>query len=290
MAPHRFLQAEEYSWPFETCQDAGEAYEALTYSQRIESGEPLAQAIVDLCGKEIERDNENAEALYFYGDALRRTGSDSGRFYLETAARMENPRALKMFADIALNNSHLSPEYAKHAFEWLTKAAAQGDIEAKARMAFMIYEGNGTPQNKEKGRNMLRKQAEYGNREAIVRFSSVLLAEGRVPESLDLLKSIASKDYPVALFDYGHTLNRRGEQEGTKRKGLAMMTEAAKTGNWYAMFSLGMYFLDGPQLLNPESRTKNIENAKFWLCRCGEGCKRVIKSEIDPIYECPPNP
>ncbi|MDR0486147.1 MAG: hypothetical protein LBH29_05415 [Elusimicrobiota bacterium] len=60
------------------------------------------------------------------------------------------------------------------AFKWHSRAAAQGDISAKYKIALMLYEGNGVKQDKKKAVKIIKEMQNAGDEEAIAFLNKML--------------------------------------------------------------------------------------------------------------------
>lgn len=129
---------------------------------------------------------------------------------------------------------------------WFEKAAAKGNGEALAELAFFYENGITLPKDSKKAANLLKDAVGYGCDEALFSLALHYLDEGKEDEALPYMEAAAAKGEERALYLAGMMYLQGRGTEPDRRKAIDYLKEAADHGSEEAVEELqkqGRYFI-----------------------------------------------
>jgi len=183
------------------------------------------------------------------------------------AARLDIPMERLSREDGAVLAVQVLSEYG---VEDIRAAAAAGDPVALYMMGFFQTYGIGLKRDAAAGLAWLEKAAATGH-PAGQTLLGYQLAEGGREErarALDLFEKASAQGYAKAKSQLGHALITGALGKVDRKRGMALLRDAADAGHLYALFALARYGDAAEQIpLLEKAEAQGLPSASDWLCR-----------------------
>lgn len=143
------------------------------------------------------------------------------RFYWNSKAAEQGfaPAQTSLGLGYLIGKPPFSKDYSK-AKEWFSKAAEQGDSGAQAELGEMYFYGEGVPQDREKGIELLRLSAEqgdkYGSAKGILEAHGIDVAKSNISEKLLAASALAALIYGMSQGSPDSGSNSNSSQEDSE--------------------------------------------------------------------------
>ncbi len=152
---------------------ARQVYMRYDFAGHRPQAEAWAQKFISLLTEKSSEGNSkammNLAYIYLQGDALIPADREKAMLWLQSAKAAENAQACIVLAHL-YNTEQKQEEAAKeyrHAFAIYEKRAADGDVDAKLKMADMLFTGLGIQGDPDRAVTIYKELAEQDNRTAL---------------------------------------------------------------------------------------------------------------------------
>lgn len=166
--------------------------------------------------------------------------------------RPSNPYARYQLAKIILADSAAEPEQLRTALEWLTEAAAAGQVQSQYELGRIYRDGRGVEKDALLAAALLTRAAEQDSDAAAYALGVLLLTGGEglakdVPSALSWLRHSAEDGNQYAQYRLGRLLLQGEEVPREIEEAVRWLTASAEQGNQYAQYTLGKLYLMGKE-------------------------------------------
>ena len=167
--------------------------------------------------------------------------------------RPSNPYARYQLAKIILADPAAEPEQLRTALEWLTEAAAAGQVQSQYELGRIYRDGRGVEKDALLAAAWLTKAAEQDSDAAAYALGVLLLTGGEglakdVPSALSWLRHSAEDGNQYAQYRLGKLLLQGEEVPREIEEAVRWLTASAERGNQYAQYALGKLYLMGKEV------------------------------------------
>jgi TPR repeat protein len=123
--------------------------------------------------------------------------------------------------------------------------AQEGDANCQVFVGWMLYEGCGVEKNQSMAFGWFQRAASVGSANGAFCCGKYLLSQRRYADAIPYLRNAARTDYSPALLALGLChIDGRGEERNIE-KGLRLIEDAARLGNWMAKRQLAGFRIAG---------------------------------------------
>ncbi|CDZ76966.1 Putative beta-lactamase HcpC precursor [Legionella massiliensis] len=202
-------------------------------------------------------------AAYLYGFGAKKN-EDTARQYFIEAAKNGNAIAQYTLAEHFINTRNLNSK--KLGVIWLSKAAAQGDVNAEAKLGQMYVSGDVVTRDNEKGLELLVKAASKNSYAAMVALGELAVKQNQLDTAKDWLTKaadIAGTD-PQAELALARLYTDPKSTLFNPKTGFMWTLQAAQKGAKPAQQALSVMYKDGKGV------TANPQLAEQWLQKANE--------------------
>ena len=126
----------------------------------------------------------------------------------------------------------------RDAFDLYLKLASDGDPNCQAFLGWMYSEGIGTPRDSVEALRWFRQAASLGSARGAYHCANFLLAQKNYVEAMPYLRDAARLGFSPAVLRLGLCHLKGSGVEQDVPKGLRLVEDAARLGNWIAKRSL----------------------------------------------------
>lgn len=133
----------------------------------------------------------------------------------------------------------------KEAFEIYRKLAGGGDPNSQVFLGWMLSEGIGTTRNPDEAFRWFKQAASVGSARGAYACANHLLVQKKYSEAIPYLREAARTEFSPAVLWLGICyLNGRGVEQDIQ-KGLRLIEDAARLGNWMAKRKVATLKMEG---------------------------------------------
>lgn len=218
--------------------------------------------------------------------------------------RPSNPYARYQLAKIILADPAAEPEQLRTALEWLTEAAAAGQVQSQYELGRIYRDGRGVKKDALLAAALLTRAAEQDSDAAAYALGVLLLTGGEglakdVPSALSWLRHSAEDGNQYAQYRLGRLLLQGEEVPREVEEAVRWLTASAERGNQYAQYALGKLYLMGKEVLRDRkaavrwftlSAAQGNEYAQYVLDHMDEGpsilsCATRLLHHLSGIFQ-----
>lgn len=131
------------------------------------------------------------------------------------------------------------------AFAIYEELARAGDTPCQIYAGWMLYEGHGVPQDKERALSWFERAATLGSREGAFYCGRAAFGRSDYAMGLRWFHQAAAQEYGPALLWLGLAHMRGLGVTGDRAKGIRYLERAADTGNFFARRELALMMIRG---------------------------------------------